>query len=152
MEGGQPDFDSYSIAQLLEAHAGINRDKYPDRAARIEALIAERRASGAGEVRGRYPERIRTLPLFDGKFDAYRLSAQGAEVLFATYPAGTVIEAHTHDTDNYGVITRGELILTLADRELRFATGSWYHVPAGTEHAARFLVDTEEIEFWFDPA
>ncbi|MEL7022955.1 MAG: cupin domain-containing protein [Pseudomonadota bacterium] len=147
----QPDFDSYSMAQLMEAQTGVNRQKYPERAARIDALIDERRRRGLVDVRGRYPERIRTLPLFDGQFDAYRLSAEGADVLFATYPAGTVIESHTHDTDNYGVITRGELILTLPNQEARFATGSWYHVPAHTPHSARFLVDTEEIEFWFDP-
>ena len=151
MDSAPPDFDSYSIAQLLEARAGINRKKYPDRAARIDALIDERRRLGVGEVRGRYPERIRKLPLFDGQFDAHRLKGDGADVLFATYPAGTVIETHTHDTDNYGVITRGELVLTLAGEEHRFATGDWYHIPAGSPHAARFLVDTEEIEFWFNP-
>ena len=35
------------------------------------------------------PPRIRALPDFDGPFDAFRLAADGAEVLFATYPAGT---------------------------------------------------------------
>jgi hypothetical protein len=61
---------------------------------------------------GQYPDRIRQLPLFDGRFDAYKLEAKGADVLFASYAADTSIPAHTHDTDNYGVITRGELILT----------------------------------------
>lgn len=51
---------------------------------------------------GNYPDKIRTLPLFDGRFDAYKLAATGADVLFASYPANTSIPAHTHDTDNYG--------------------------------------------------
>ena len=100
---------------------------------------------------GNYPERIRTLELYDGRFDAFRLRAQGADVLFASYPAGTSLPAHTHATDNYGVIIRGELLLVLDGRETRFHVGDWYHVPAGVEHAARFEVDTDEIEFWFDP-
>ena len=100
---------------------------------------------------GRYPDRIKSLPLYDGRFDAYKLSAQGADVLFASYPAGTDIPEHQHDTDNYGVITRGELILSVRGQTQRFAVGEWYHVPAGEPHSARFDVVTDEIEFWFKP-
>jgi quercetin dioxygenase-like cupin family protein len=95
------------------------------------------------------PPRIRDLPDFDRPFDAYRLAADGAEVLFATYPAGTTIEAHDHDTDNVGVIIRGELVLTMGGVESRYGPGDWYHVPPGTSHAARFDHDTAEIELWF---
>ena len=31
-------------------------------------------------------------------------------------PAGTEIPLHKHDTDNYGVITRGELLLTMDNK------------------------------------
>ncbi len=99
---------------------------------------------------GKYPNKIKQLPLYDGRFDAYKLAADGASVLFASYPVGTAIVAHTHDTDNYGVITRGELILIMDGEEQAYKTGDWYHVPAHKEHAARFEVETDEIEFWFD--
>lgn len=98
---------------------------------------------------GQYPQKIRELPLYDGRFDAHKLEANGADVLFASYPAGTRIPAHTHDTDNHGVITRGELILTIAGNTERYGPGQWYHVPAHVEHAAEFEVATDEIEFWF---
>ena len=97
-----------------------------------------------------YPELIRQLPAFDGPFDAYRLQAAGCEVLLASYPAGTEIPAHSHDTDNVGVITRGELQLTMDGQTQYIQAGEWYHVPAGKLHAARFPSDTAEIEFWFD--
>lgn len=100
---------------------------------------------------GRYPNRIKQLPVFDGRFDAYRLAAKDSDVLFASYPAGTEIPPHTHDTDNYGVITRGELILTMNGRQQRIGVGDWYHVPANTVHAAAFETETDEIEFWFAP-
>lgn len=100
----------------------------------------------------RFPDQIRSLEAFDGPFDAFRLAAEGAEVLFATYPAGTIIEPHRHDTDNVGVITRGELLLTVDGIETGFGPGDWYQVPAGTEHSARFEAETAEIEFWFDSA
>lgn len=98
---------------------------------------------------GKYPEKIRGLPLYDGRFDAHKLEAVNCDVLFASYPAGTSIPPHAHDTDNHGLITRGELVLTMNGRVTRHGVGEWYHVPKNTEHAARFEQDTDEIEFWF---
>ena len=98
---------------------------------------------------GSYPDRIKALPEYDGRFDAYKMSAQGADVLFASYPAGTSIPPHTHDTDNHGVITKGTLDLTMNGITTHIKTGKWYHVPAHTEHSAYFTTETDEIEFWF---
>lgn len=98
---------------------------------------------------GQYPHRIKQLPLYDGRFDAYKLKAEGADVLFASYPAGTVIPPHSHDTDNYGIITRGELILSMEGQTQTIGPGQWYHVPQNVEHAAEFREETDEIEFWF---
>lgn len=96
-----------------------------------------------------FPPEIRALEDFDGPFDAHRLTAEGCDVLFATYPAGTVIEPHTHDTDNVGVITKGCLALTVDGERRTYSLGEWYHVPAGVEHAAEFETDSAEIELWF---
>ncbi len=96
---------------------------------------------------GQYPDKIKSLPLFDGRFDAYKLEAKGSDVLFASYPAGTSIPPHVHDTENHGVITRGELILTMNGEVTRVGAGQWYHVPANTEHSADFEVETDEVEF-----
>lgn len=98
---------------------------------------------------GKYPEKIKSLPLYDGRFDAYKLEAKGSDVLFASYPAGTSIPPHVHDTDNHGVITRGALILTMNNITTTISAGEWYHVPAKVEHCAEFEVETDEIEFWF---
>jgi quercetin dioxygenase-like cupin family protein len=97
-----------------------------------------------------YPDLIRQLPEFEGPFEAYQLDAKGCTVLLASYPAGTVITPHRHATDNVGIITRGELRLTMNGSTQVIGTGQWYHVPANAEHAAEFRVDTAEIEFWFD--
>ena len=100
--------------------------------------------------RRHFPELIRGLPEFDGSFDAYRLGAEGCEVLFASYPAGTSIDEHTHPTRNVGVITEGELILSVAGEERRYGVGDWYYLDPEEPHAARFEVATSEIEVWFD--
>jgi quercetin dioxygenase-like cupin family protein len=97
-----------------------------------------------------FPDLIRKLPEFDGPFDAFRLGAENCEVLFASYPAGTAIAAHTHPSRNVGVITEGELVLIRAGKEERYGVGQWYRLEPEEEHAARFDVPTSEIEFWFD--
>lgn len=96
-----------------------------------------------------FPERIRALEAFSDRFDAFRLPAENCDVLFATYPAGTAIEPHTHETDNWGVITKGKMIIAMEGAETEYGPGEWYHVPAGRMHAARCDSETEEIEFWF---
>lgn len=98
-----------------------------------------------------FPRRIRDLPVFAGPFEAHELNADKCKVLFASYPAGTSISPHSHDTENCGVITHGELILEIDGKERRYGPGAWYHLLPGQPHAARFEVNTAEIEFWFDP-
>lgn len=97
-----------------------------------------------------FPELIKNLPAFSGPFDAHELRAKKCKVLFASYPAGTRIKMHTHPTENCGVITRGELILTVDGKEFRYGPGDWYHLSSEQPHAARFDVATSEIEFWFE--
>lgn len=98
---------------------------------------------------GKYPDIIKSLPLYDGRFDAYKLDAKDCEVLFASYPAGTSIPPHKHGTENHGVITRGELILTMNGKVSRISVGEWYHVPTNVKHSAEFEIETDEVEFWF---
>lgn len=98
-----------------------------------------------------FPPEIEALAAFDGPFHAFRLPAENSDVLFASYPAGTRIELHAHETDNVGVITKGELLLSVDGHQTAYGLGDWYHVPAGVIHAAQFDVDSAEIEFWFQP-
>ena len=96
-----------------------------------------------------FPKLLRELPPFEGPFDAFKLEAKNCDVLFASYPRGTKIEPHQHDTENVGVITQGELFLKVDGKETRYGPGDWYHVAAHVMHSARFEVETSEIEFWF---
>lgn len=96
-----------------------------------------------------FPDKLLDLEAFSDRFSAQRIQSDKADVYFASYPAGTVIEAHQHDTDNYGVITKGALTLIVGDKESTYGPGEWYHVPAHQMHAARFDEDTAEIELWF---
>ena len=99
-----------------------------------------------------FPKLLRQLPPFEGPFDAFKLEAKNCDVLFASYPKGTKIAPHKHDTENVGVITQGELCLTVDGREKRYGAGDWYQVQAQVMHSARFEVETSEIEFWFRAA
>ena len=82
-----------------------------------------------------FPPLLRNLPRFAGPFDAFKLDAKDCDVLFASYPAGTSIAPHHHETENLGVITEGELFLTVDGKESRYGPGQWYHVPARVDAA-----------------
>lgn len=96
-----------------------------------------------------FPTRIKNLPPFEGAFDAFKLTAKDCDILFATYPPGTSIDPHAHDTDNWGVITKGKMFITMDGKETGYGIGDWYHVPSHAVHSARCDEETEEIEFWF---
>ena len=96
-----------------------------------------------------FPDKILSLPIYKGRFDANKLTAENVDVYFASYPQGTKIESHQHDTDNHGVVTQGQLILIVDSQEKILNTGDWYHLPPNCVHAARFKEDTSIIEFWF---
>lgn len=96
-----------------------------------------------------FPKKFQELESFSSRFDAFRLPAENCDVLFATYPAGTSIEPHDHDTENWGVITKGAMFITMNGEEKTYGVGDWYYVPKGSIHSARCDELTEEIEFWF---
>jgi hypothetical protein len=96
-----------------------------------------------------FPNKILQLKPFKGPFKAFKLEGLDCDTYFASYTAGTIIKSHDHDTDNCGVITKGELILKTQGKEQHYQVGDWYFIPAGQEHSARFIVDTAEVEFWF---
>ena len=97
-----------------------------------------------------FPPRIAELEPYIGRFKAVRLVAEGCEVLFGSYHDGTIIEPHCHATDNYGVITKGEMTITIDHDTTSYQSGDWYHVAAGDLHAAACRGDTEVVEFWFE--
>ena len=67
----------------------------------------------------------------------------------ASYPGGTKLKTHTHDTHNVGVITEGAMFITVNGEERRYGVGDWYELAVGTPHSARTEVNASEIEFWF---
>ena len=96
-----------------------------------------------------FPEFICSLENYKGQFNAFELRAGSCRVLFASFEAGTEIEPHSHDTENVGIVTKGELCLTQKGIEKRYGVGEWYHIDRHEIHSARFEQDSAEIEFWF---
>jgi mannose-6-phosphate isomerase-like protein (cupin superfamily) len=97
-----------------------------------------------------FPDKIRALPRLGPSFDVFTMHAVGAKVLFGVYQAGASLKSHSHDTDNYGVILEGELVLTVDGVECIYRAGDWYHLPPNTPHTSRFPKETRQIDFWFD--
>jgi quercetin dioxygenase-like cupin family protein len=89
------------------------------------------------------------LTKFSGRFEAWQHQSDNLQLFCAYYPADTVIEPHSHETDNCGVIIQGEIFITIEGIEKSYKTGEWYEVAAGIVHSARTTELTTEIEFWF---
>ena len=96
-----------------------------------------------------FPDKIKTLDPHSCLFDAFKMNAENCKVFFATYPAGADIEPHDHDTENYGVVTKGAMRMVINGTEHEYKTGDWYHIPANAEHSFQCDEETEQIEFWF---
>jgi quercetin dioxygenase-like cupin family protein len=97
-----------------------------------------------------FPDKIKSLQPHKCRFDAFKMDADNCKVFFASYPAGADIEPHQHDTENYGVVTKGEMTLIIEGTAYTYKTGEWYHIPAEAMHSAQCAVPTEQIEFWFE--
>lgn len=103
-----------------------------------------------------FPEIIKSLPQLtdlvaaqqpDTQQTIYHLETNKADIYYAIYEAGITADFHSHETENFGVVTEGKFTLIVGDREQSFGVGDWYHIPAHTMHAARFGADTVCVEF-----
>jgi quercetin dioxygenase-like cupin family protein len=95
------------------------------------------------------PPRLRELAKVGSVVDAFRLAADGCDVLFVEAPSGTELPPHTHDSDNYSVVLSGRVVMIADGETHRYGPGEWCHTPAGAEHAVRFDVDTVQLELRF---
>lgn len=76
-----------------------------------------------------------------------KISAENCEVTCGTRE-NLSVPSHTHPTDNYVLVCEGRLYLTLEGQEKTVTAGEWCIIPAGTEHAERFVEKTSVIVFW----
>lgn len=96
-----------------------------------------------------FPEPIDRLPRLAGPLDARWLEARGCRVIFASYRAQERIPVCHHSSESVGVVTQGEMWLTLQGVERPIRAGQWYHIPRLAPHAVRFGTMTATVEFRF---
>lgn len=58
------------------------------------------------------------------------------------------VPPHQHPTDNHVLVSAGTLYLTQNGKETAVGAGEWCFIPAGTEHAERFVEKTSVVVFW----
>jgi quercetin dioxygenase-like cupin family protein len=68
----------------------------------------------------------------------------GTRAHFSTPP-------HSHPTHNHVLVSEGTLYLTQDGIERAVTAGQWCSIPAGSEHAERFVETTSVIVFWVKP-
>lgn len=71
------------------------------------------------------------------------------QVVFLEFAAGTKAAPHSHGAQ-WGVVLKGELVLTIEGQTRRYGLGEWHYVPAGAVHSAEFPVDTQLLDIFAD--
>ncbi len=102
--------------------------------------------------RADYSETIKRLPQADIPVPGVRgwlSQAADHQIVFFEIPAGLEIPPHSHG-DQWGIVVEGEMELTIDGQTRGYGPGDSYHIPAGTEHGAKFLTDFRAIDVFAD--
>lgn len=83
----------------------------------------------------------------DDLLNLRKIVGENCDVTFATRE-NTSTSSHTHPTTNYVIVSEGILFLTLDGIERTVLPGEWCVIPAGSEHAERFVDKTSVVVFW----
>ncbi len=68
------------------------------------------------------------------------------EVLERRWPAGTLLEEHTHPFEANALVAEGEMWLTVGDETRRLLPGDRFHIAAGVPHSERY--GPEGAAYW----
>lgn len=101
-----------------------------------------------------FPSCITALPEVDTNFtgvQGWLAQGAGTQVVFFDIEAGGVVPAHSHG-EQWGIVVDGEIEFTIGGETSVYRKGDAYHIPAGTEHSAKFRTRFRCIDFFPDPA
>jgi quercetin dioxygenase-like cupin family protein len=77
------------------------------------------------------------------------LQGEERQMAFFDLPEGGRIPLHSHG-EQWGLVVRGEMELTIAGETRRLGPGDWYRIPADVEHGAHFLTRIQVIDLFAD--
>jgi quercetin dioxygenase-like cupin family protein len=69
------------------------------------------------------------------------------QVVFMEIEPIGLVAPHRHG-EQWGIVVEGEMELTIGGDTRRYRAGDSYSIPAGVEHAARFLARTRVIDMF----
>jgi quercetin dioxygenase-like cupin family protein len=97
-----------------------------------------------------FPDFIRALPAPDGDvaLNAYLSSGDRGLVMFYEAAAGDVaVPEHTHG-DQWGIVLRGTVRITIGDETHECHRGDTYFVPAGVPHVTWVQKGTQGLDIF----
>lgn len=101
-----------------------------------------------------YPDMIRDLPEIDIPLNGVRgwlLQGDRKQVVFFELQPIGEIPPHSH-CNQWGIVIKGEMKLTVGDTTRIYGPGEWYYVPEGVIHSATFPTLVHLIDVFDDPA
>jgi quercetin dioxygenase-like cupin family protein len=98
-----------------------------------------------------YPEVITQLPEADISIKgikAYVLQGEKHQMVFFEMEPSTLVPEHNHDYDQWGMMIKGKMELTIEGDTRICKTGDEYVIPAHAKHHARFLIKSRVMDFF----
>lgn len=99
-----------------------------------------------------YSDLIQSLPEIDLPVPGARgwlLQGESRQMAFFDLPEGGSIPPHHHG-EQWGLVVKGEMDLTIAGEARRLGPGDWYRIPAGVDHSARFVTRIQVLDLFAD--
>ena len=98
-----------------------------------------------------YPEVITRLPEADISIKgikAHILQGEKHQLVFFEMEPSTLVPEHNHDYDQWGMMIKGKMELTIEGKTRICKTGDEYVIPAHAKHSAKFLIRSRVMDFF----
>jgi mannose-6-phosphate isomerase-like protein (cupin superfamily) len=99
-----------------------------------------------------FPDLIRNLPQADLPVDGltgWLLQSGDGQVLFMECTVQVNIPEHSHG-DQWGIVVKGKIDLTINGQAKTYSTGDSYFIPAGILHKAALYPGFRALDFFAD--
>lgn len=97
-----------------------------------------------------FPESIQGLPEADipiNGIKAYLSQGDNHQIIFMEFDEDVILPEHEHE-DQYAIVLRGKIELTIDNVKKTFTQGNKYYIPAGVKHYGKIYAGYADITFF----
>jgi mannose-6-phosphate isomerase-like protein (cupin superfamily) len=99
-----------------------------------------------------FPTFVHSLPEADLPYPGLKgwlMQGEGGQVLYSETDTEVIVPEHSHG-EQWGVVIRGRIELTIHERTRMCTRGDMYHIPSGAAHRAHIFPGFRAIDHYAD--